>query len=807
MSILRARTAVLVFLAWTLVCTVPTYGTRTQQSGADRDELSGPRDALLHGRYDEAMRLLTPLADSDPTGAAALELGLLYRMLGQQSEAVRRLAPVVDPPSGSPAHLLRAARAARALGQFREANSMLREAAAAAASDPVINTAWGELFLEKYNQPDALRSFQAALRADPDHAPALVGVAGALLESNPPAARSAAEKALSIDAKNIPAMLLLAELALDDGKRQAAREHVAKALAINPHHLEARSVLAAIAWLEGRGADFQAEVERVLKTNPRYGEVFRVAADHAGRNYRFEEAAELAKRAIALDPDNSRAHADLGTHLLRTGDENAARLSLSRAFRIDPYDVVTYNLLGLFESLDKFETYKEGEITLRLHPEEAPVLREYAMPLAQEALQSMSARYGITPRGPILIEIFPKHDDFAVRNVGLPGMIGALGACFGRVVTLDSPRARPPGTFNWQATLWHEAAHVITLQMSNQRVARWLTEGISVYEEKLARPEWGRDMEVPFANALEKGEVLKLVDLNAGFQKPETISLAYYQASLLVEHIVATYGEQALHRILRAYGEGLETDAALEKGVGIRLEQMQSGFDQMLEKRFATLRRALKTPEALTTSSNVEELKPVAASHPDSYAVQLALGQALRAAGDLDGALAAFDRAATLVPVATGSDSAHMLLTETALEKGDKPRAMQQLAKLLTHDHTDAEAARRLAELASTAGDTKLARMAYERVVMLDPFDAAPHTALGRIALAEGDAMAAMREFRAALASGAVDRAAAHCDLGESYMVAGRVADAKREAIAALEIAPTFERAQDLLLKTAEVRQ
>ena len=98
------------------------------------------------------------------------------------------------------------------------------------------------------------------------------------------------------------------------------------------------------------------------------------------------------------------------------------------------------------------------------------------------------------------------HDDFAVRNLGLPGMIGALGACFGRVVTMDSPKARPPGEFSWQATLWHEIAHVITLQMSKQRVPRWLTEGISVYEEAQARPEWGRDMEVPFAAALEQNK-------------------------------------------------------------------------------------------------------------------------------------------------------------------------------------------------------------------------------------------------------------------------------------------------------------
>ena len=46
----------------------------------------------------------------------------------------------------------------------------------------------------------------------------------------------------------------------------------------------------------------------------------------------------------------------------------------------------------------------------------------------------------------------------------------------------------------------------------------------------------------------------------------------------------------------------------------------------------------------------------------------------------------------------------------------------------------------------------------------------------------------------------APDKAAAHCDLGESYLLAGNKAAAKKEALAALEIAPAFERAQDLLL-------
>ena len=77
---------------------------------------------------------------------------------------------------------------------------------------------------------------------------------------------------------------------------------------------------------------------------------------------------------------------------------------------------MTCNLLALLDKLDKFVEIREGDIILKLDPDEAPVLREYAMPLAQKALKTLSAKYRFTPKGPILIEIFPVHDDFAVRD-------------------------------------------------------------------------------------------------------------------------------------------------------------------------------------------------------------------------------------------------------------------------------------------------------------------------------------------------------------------------------------------------------
>jgi tetratricopeptide (TPR) repeat protein len=327
-----------------------------------------------------------------------------------------------------------------------------------------------------------------------------------------------------------------------------------------------------------------------------------------------------------------------------------------------------------------------------------------------------------------------------------------------------------------------------------------------VFEEARARAEWGRDMEVPFARALERGEVLKLKDLNAGFTKPETIALAYYQASLLVDHIIATHGEPALQALVRSYADGTEGDQAITKALGVSIDQLQSTFDGALQKRFASLLAALKDdakPVPGTGAPDLGVLKAAAAAQPGNYAAQVAYGRALAATGDR----AAFDpleKAAALVPMATGDNSPHAVMARLAEQVGDVRRAIREYTALLAHDHAAVEPARRLAALAEKAGDEKALSMAYDRIVSLDPFDAQAHTGSGRIAMKRGDAVMAMREFRAALISGASDKASAHCDLGESYLLAGKVVEAKREALAALEIAPTFERAQDLLLKVVE---
>jgi cellulose synthase operon protein C len=341
---------------------------------------------------------------------------------------------------------------------------------------------------------------------------------------------------------------------------------------------------------------------------------------------------------------------------------------------------------------------------------------------------------------------------------------------------------------------------VMTLQMSNNRLPRWLSEGTSVYEERRGRPEWGHEGELQYVQGLNDNKLLRIENIQDAFRDPELTSLTYFQASQIVEYLNETYGEPKFWALLRAYGRGLETPEAMKEAYGITVPELQAAFDKRTDTKYAGLRAAMKRPPVEGTPS-LTELKAMAASSTDSFPVQMQLGVELRKAKDFAGAIAAFERAAQIVPRATGANSPHAMIASVAMEQKDTARAVRALEVHVKFDPSDVVAARTLASLLQPMGDAARTADAFARVVSADPFDSGAQTAVGRYALSRKDTQAALRAFRSALATNPPDRASAHTDLAEAYVQAGQTAEARREIINALEIAPSFERAQDLLLK------
>jgi tetratricopeptide (TPR) repeat protein len=766
------------------------------------------RVAERQGRHAEAEVEYRQAVAVAPEGDGAVALAELLTATGRRSDArpIWEALVAAGQRERTGEALKRAGIAAQRLGRVRLANSYFQTASGMTPNDPALHTAWGNLFLEKFNEAEARASYEAALGIYDRWVPALEGLARSLADTNPTRAEQVARQVLSIDASHPGALVLLASQAIDAADPDTAQGYLTRVREANPRHVEALALSAALARIDDRVDDAEALIAEAHLVHPTTADVRRIVGEKLARRYRFDEAVDELRKAVELDPGNSRAQATLGLHLLRTGDEAEARKALDLAFSSDPFDAVTYNLLTLLDTLDGFATLTADNLTIRMHTDEAPVLGQYLAPLAEEALATLSRKYEFTPEGPILLQVFPRHDDFAVRTMGLPGMLGALGACFGRVVTMDSPRARPPGSFNWAATLWHELAHVVTLQMSRNRVPRWLSEGVSGYEEVQARPGWGLESQLLFAQAYATGRLLPLAELNAGFSRAETINLAYFQAALLVEHLVAEHGHEKLRTFIRAYAAGVDDEEALRQAFGLDWPALQASFDTFVAQRYGGV---------ATTLADVSEHPPgrgaeasdwlaFADRHAGNFRVQMAAATPLVRLGDLDGARRVLERAAELVPFATGEDSPWRLLAVVAMRQERHDEARRHMARVLEIDSTAAQPLRQLLTLAREAGDDAQRQAAAERLIEIDPFDAAAHTALGELALARGDLAVALRELETAVAADPPNPAEALTSLAEVTLRTGQAVAARRHLIRALEHSPRYERAQELLLRIVD---
>jgi tetratricopeptide (TPR) repeat protein len=766
---------------------------------AGRDLASALVD-IFEGKDDAARTKLEPLARVNPVGDAALELGLLELRHGQRDEGWRRLDPIAAVRTfNGPDDYHRLARAAIGIREFKLAADAYTETAAVPRAD--IQSDRGDLFLMRHKNGDAATDYRKALALDPQWLPAMLGLARALADENPMQADALMNGVQKV-APNHPGLWqLAAEVQIQREDKSAALESVDKLAAARPGTIEEFALRAAIAYANNDTAAMTAAMAKADAIDARSALALRMVGEQAARDYRFDEAVKFAQQATVRDGDDPAAFFDLGLYLMRTGDERGARTAFERSWALDMSANVTKNMLDVLDKVDAFETVTSGDLVLKFAKAEAPVLKTYAVPLAEEAMKTFGARYGFTPQGPILIEVFPMHDDFAVRTLGLPGLVGALGACFGRVIAMDSPSARDPGEFSWQATLWHEMAHVYTLQLSKYRVPRWLTEGISVFEEHRRQPAWGRELTLQFAANLGKGETFGVKKLPEAFKHPESLALAYFEASLLVEHLVALHGDAGLRTLLLAYADGAKDTDAFAKAFGRSVDEVETSFKKFVDDNYGTLSKALADPPVKVAADDLAGLRLRAQQAPGNFASQHALGAAFINAGLDSEARAPLEKAAELAPQATGLASPHALLALTAERAGDLDRARRELRRLLTFDHENVVAARKLAALAGDAPAAADDRdYALRLIADLDPFDAPTHVQLGRRLLAKGNYAPALLEFRAAMALGPPNLAEAYTDISETLFKLGRKEEAKRQVILALEQAPVYARAQELLL-------
>jgi Tfp pilus assembly protein PilF len=397
-------------------------------------------------------------------------------------------------------------------------------------------------------------------------------------------------------------------------------------------------------------------------------------------------------------------------------------------------------------------------------------------------------KYKMKLSGPVQVEVYADHDDFAVRTMGMPGL-GALGVTFGQVVAMDSPSGRKAGEFNWASTLWHEMSHVYILTATNHRVPRWFTEGLAVHEETQASPEWGDRITPDVLAAIREKRLLPVVELDRGFVRPQyeaQVIVSYYQAGQMCDFIQDRWGADKLLDMVHSFAKVETTSDVIQHDLGMTPEEFDREFMAWLDKNNVGV-------EAANFDQWSKLLKDVA-MHARSH--------------EYDDVIREGEEARRLYPDYIYDANVYEFLAEAHLAKGNKPAAIAALTEYEKMGGENPATLEQLATLEEGAGDPKEAAATLDRINYIYPVnDEQLHRHLGSLWLAQKNYASAIREYRAVVAMQPLDKASAQFELAQAYFAAGQPDKAEENVLQALETAPDYRPAQKLLLQLQDSKK
>ncbi len=664
----------------------------------------------------------------------------------------------------------------------------------------------GELALAKQDFALAADTFQAAVKKYPDDADLQFGVAQSLDRSEPPLAAHALTLCLKANYRHLGALLHQAESAIDAEQYENANDVLDKILSVNPKHPAAwayRSIIAGLKNDQRHATEYRAAALSTWKENPL---VDHLIGKKLSQKYRFTEGAAHQQQALAFEDNFLPARIQLAQDFLRLGKEDEGWKLGEAAAKADAYDVHVFNLLQLRDALAKYKTLENDSFIVRMEAKEAAIYGAAVLDLLKRAKEKLCTKYGLELKDRITVEIFPEPNDFAVRTFGMPGVAGYLGVCFGKVITANSPASQKDHPSNWQAVLWHEFCHVVTLEKTHNRMPRWLSEGISVYEERQAHPTWGQRMNAMNRTRILSGRLMAIRELSGAFLRPESsaeLNFAYFQSSLVVEFFIEQYGIDALKKVLDDLATGLPIDAALERHLA-PLDQLEEEFrthaTQMARELAPNLDWEKYDLSAVRDDDDPDRLVRWVADHPTSLQGLTVLAIQLIEKREFAEAKKPLTKLIELYPEQTGDDCPYELLAAIHRELKEVAAEQRVLEQYATRADSAVPSLLRLVELQSTPVDWPAARETVRQLLAINPLLPQVQRAHATVSEQLKDTSETLTALEALLLMEPDDPAELHFRLAK---LLHQQADprAKSHVLQALEAAPRYRDAQKLLLK------
>ncbi len=713
---------------------------------------------------------------------------------------VNAVAKAGSPKDRTAADWVALGRAALALGA--DAKKVISQYfQAAQKKDPKHEAAYlaeGHLALEKDDAARAAEVFRAGLKACGESADLRVGLALAYANGDGEKSLESLKRALEMNPNHAEALLNQAESLIRAEKFLDAAGLVQKVLDVCGNHPQAWALLAAISHLSAADkARFESSRANGLKRWDKNPEVDHTIGRVLSRAYRFAEGAGHQRQALEFDPGYMPARVALTQDLLRLGEEAEAWKLAAEIRSQDGYNVQAFNIGQLEKQMAGFTTKTFDDFILKMPKRDWPVYGEEALALLREAKSVLTAKYGLDLKRPVIVEFFGQQQDFAIRTFGSLGGQGLLGVCFGTVITMNSPGSLAHGRNNWQSTLWHEFCHVVTLSLTQNKMPRWLSEGISVHEESQRHPVWGMPMDAKFRRMILEDEAMKPISqLSSAFLNAESedhLMFAYFQSAQVVGWLLERFGAGKFQAILKDLADGKRINDAIA-GNTEPMEKLEPAFEKHLKAKAAAF-----GSQADWKKPGPEEVNPLdpasvadfAKAHPNNLWALHRQIEALSEAEEWPEVLSLAERLIALVPEDFSPEGGHQLKARVLreLKRDDEETAV--LRQIAAHEPSAMPIFLRLIELDTKRQAWPEVRENAARALALNPFLRTPQQAMAESSEAMGNPPAAIAAWQRVLLLDPDGAAMTH------YRLAGLLretdaAKAKQHLLDCLALAPRF---------------
>ena len=796
---------------------------------------------ITRGKLDAAEEVLKPLLGQKAEPAAkelALDFearGLLAKMRlsrGRRDDAEKIYDSLVQ--EAKRVLIKNDVRALVALSEayaffrgLREAEKVLDEAQKVAKKkepvDPRPSIVLGWLYLDHFYLPgDAAEEFKAALEARPRLAAANWGLAaayGAWQKAKP--SEEARRRARGTNPHYPEVLLAEASKHLGDMLVDKAQDALDRLFAVDAQHRGGLALQALLHLFAGDRARFDQELKKTFEVDKTYAQAHLLIAGVLNGRRRWPEALHHCRAATLVDPENPEIWDAVARYSLFLGLEKEGHEALRKADKLDRFSHPWRK--NMFENrrvLDEFyREFTSRHYVHRVHKQEVDAFKPYLVPFCEKSWRILTKKYKFDPPGlanqpgKVLVEWFRAHQGFAVRTLGFTHL-GATGVCFGPFIGMNSPGARKPGEFSWARTFHHELAHTMTVGLSKGRTPRWLTEGLSTYEEKCYEKAWDRGLYRDLFDAIHSDNLCKVVSFDSNFGGPRVI-FAYFQGGLVSEWMAEKWGMDKIIAMLQTYGEDKTTTTVLKEVLEVTPQEFDDGFKAWISKRMEpvklmpryTATKISEFEEKLASSpKDTEALIGLAAAYQTSGAnldaqemvyrarkagvddprlhyiegrlavaaksgakakehygkaleqgfenhdMRMDLARISERGGDNDQAIEHYLKAVATFPMMGGKTDPRLQLARIAQGDGDLETAVRWMEEHVALTYEDLGARKQLLSWYELRKDTKSRRRHLEAMIQVYPLDKTVHVGLGDLYLEQKEGDSAVTEFEVALA-------------------------------------------------------